>query len=594
MADPISDYNNLISQLNNNNNDDDADDDHDIIETNDGIIQFYDHYNEESAGEYDDDDDDDDDVSIDPTNTDYNLKNDMDDIDEEDNDVVFNATNANNEITPIKTEYESIASDKSVESDSDNNSQLRCVHDNPLPDFPTDIDKQIFSPETIQNMLVEITDEHEMREFGIIDGFYFKEQFETLDEMIKTVKQYASENFFIVHVQKHGIKDPNTNKILMYNRGNFNCQYCDPAIIFSGRKRPTCKWRLTFCYNIESDLYEFSKHNLQHNHSITTKPRYQHKQIANTPKIKTKFEHITDEEQIIIHKFCNEDMYYIRTLLSKSFPGHLYSDKLLHNYIHKLRSLRSRDNPINKLLDYGTKLNSNGGLFVTRVDSDNRVNHIVIQTATQKLFQEEYGDFFVIDGTHGTNIHGMILILPCVVDCLGKTKPIGTILCKSESFEDIHLGFRLLNLGKRNNTKFVNQIKRPKITIMTDGAEGFAKACRSLGFNHVLCTYHFMRHINTTTGGMNNNLQKYYVKLYNDLLFGSFNKQDFETKYYELRATIKNFDVALKFVETLYKHREKVAFSYVAKLFTAGCRASQRGESIFCLLKHNSKKYCKD
>ena len=43
MADPISDYNNLISQLNNNNNDDDADDDHDIIETNDGIIQFYDH-----------------------------------------------------------------------------------------------------------------------------------------------------------------------------------------------------------------------------------------------------------------------------------------------------------------------------------------------------------------------------------------------------------------------------------------------------------------------------------------------------------------------------------------------------------------------
>jgi hypothetical protein len=73
------------------------------------------------------------------------------------------------------------------------------------------------------------------------------------------------------------------------------------------------------------------------------------------------------------------------------------------------------------------------------VDGDWRIDQIVIQTELQKSYAILYGDFFIVDGTHGTNIHGMTLLLPCTIDCMGKTKIVGVILCHNESHEDIWL-----------------------------------------------------------------------------------------------------------------------------------------------------------
>jgi hypothetical protein len=67
------------------------------------------------------------------------------------------------------------------------------------------------------------------------------------------------------------------------------------------------------------------------------------------------------------------------------------------------------------------------------VDGDWRIDQIVIQTELQKSYAILYGDFFIVDGTHGTNIHGMTLLLPCTIDCMGKTKIVGVILCHNES-----------------------------------------------------------------------------------------------------------------------------------------------------------------
>jgi hypothetical protein len=56
--------------------------------------------------------------------------------------------------------------------------------------------------------------------------------------------------------------------------------------------------------------------------------------------------------------------------------------------------------------------------------------------------------FCIVDGTHGTNIYGMTLLLPCTNDYMGKTKIVGVILCHNKSHEDTLVGLKMLELGK--------------------------------------------------------------------------------------------------------------------------------------------------
>ena len=135
-------------------------------------------------------------------------------------------------------------------------------------------------------------------------------------------------------------------------------------------------------------------------------------------------------------------------------------------------------NPLQDLLDYGDDIKKNG-IFEVGVDGDCRVNRVIIQTELQKSFATFYGDFFVIDGTHGTNIYNMALILPCVIDCFGKTKIVGVILCHSESHEDIFVGLKTLDTGKEGSI------------MMSDGAAALASVADEMGITHFLCSYHF-------------------------------------------------------------------------------------------------------
>jgi hypothetical protein len=71
------------------------------------------------------------------------------------------------------------------------------------------------------------------------------------------------------------------------------------------------------------------------------------------------------------------------------------------------------------------------------VHGDWRIDQIVLQTELQKSCGILYGEFIIVDGTHGINIHGMTLLLPSTIDCMGKTKIVGVILCHNILHEDI-------------------------------------------------------------------------------------------------------------------------------------------------------------
>jgi MULE transposase domain len=233
-------------------------------------------------------------------------------------------------------------------------------------------------------------------------------------------------------------------------------------------------------------------------------------------------------------------------------------------------------------MEYGRILMQEGGTFVIDVDSEMRIDSLIIQTKLQKSFLTTYGDFFVVDGTHCTNMHNMTLILPAVIDCLGKTKIVGIILCHYESHDDILKGLKVLGIG---NTK---------ATIMTDGGAAFASVAEELGLQHCLCTYHFAVDLFSTTSQMDLHLREDYINKYNRLLHGNFSQDRFEHDYKTLHSMLSMHPIAQGFVEKLYAHKNLVAYSFVREYFTAGCRSSQRSESINSILKHGGSKNRKE
>jgi len=292
----------------------------------------------------------------------------------------------------------------------------------------------------------------------------------------------------------------------------------------SGGKKYTCPFSATWLKDPKDGKYKFTKHHFGHNHVLCKKVPCE-RITLNGKAMKKRVDELTNEERNMIRDYCNvADMYHLKLLLRNTFKNTDYSRELLHNVVNReRRKKKSIKSPLRDLFDLGKRLQIEGGIFDIGSDDEARIDRIIFQSRMQRSFVEMYGDFFVVDGTHGTNIHGMTLMLPCVVDALGKTKIVGSIICHTESHEDILFGLKTLGLAEK------------KATMMTDQAIAFGTVAKELGLQHVLCTYHFGLNLFTSTTGMNPVLRTRYLDEYNHLLHGSMAKADFEEKFGELK-----------------------------------------------------------
>jgi hypothetical protein len=246
--------------------------------------------------------------------------------------------------------------------------------------------------------------------------------------------------------------------------------------------------------------------------------------------MKTSAAEITAEECNLIKNYCaNIDMYNLKLLLKTNFKGSDYSNELLHNVVQREKAKKKKQaNLLQDILDYGEDIKKNGGIFEVGVDGDWCIDRIVIQTELQKSYAILHGDFFIVDGTHGTNIHGMTLLLPCTIDCIGKTKIVGVILCHNELHEDILVGLKMLELGKEGSI------------MMSSGAAAFALVADEMGITQLLCSYHFSLDLFSTTTQMDVILRDSYLTQYNALLYNAMPIAAFEEKYQNLHSCLAN------------------------------------------------------
>ena len=110
----------------------------------------------------------------------------------------------------------------------------------------------------------------------------------------------------------------------------------------------------------------------------------------------------------------------------------------------------------------------------------------------------------------------------------------------------------------------------------------------------LLCSYHFSLDLFSTTTQMDVILRDSYLTQNNALLYNAMPIAAFEENYQNIHSCLVNHPRAQQFVETLYQSKAKVVFAFVQHFFTAACQSTQRGKSMYSLLKHNGSKIRKN
>ena len=131
----------------------------------------------------------------------------------------------------------------------------------------------------------------------------------------------------------------------------------------------------------------------------------------------------------------------IKEALGKKFLLRDFDKDMLHRLANKARAdvLGKDRHQLGKLREQGQRVHQAGGIWKEHIDPDTwRLCGTLMQTSVQREFALEFGAYFNEgDGTHSTNMYGLIAFLNVTVDSLGKSVILGIATMESENTERI-------------------------------------------------------------------------------------------------------------------------------------------------------------
>ena len=248
------------------------------------------------------------------------------------------------------------------------------------------------------------------------NGFDHDRQFLTMDEVKEYCSLHGKLSGFTLYIS--------TFKDIKGDMARLRCE-C------KNKSSDGCGFLIRYSHNRRIGKFVLVEAKLFHNHD-----RERNTVPIDGKVLKTNWSDLASNEKFFIEEMCTVlDTYKLRNVLAVKFPTADYSSKLLHNCTQRMKKKNKDDGSgINKLMDFGKHLSSTGGLFSFKCDDNMKISDIVIQSKLSMNYMRQYSDFIIGDGTHGMNIHGMILIPMVIIDALGKSRIGGYIICQSESF----------------------------------------------------------------------------------------------------------------------------------------------------------------
>ena len=165
-------------------------------------------------------------------------------------------------------------------------------------------------------------------------------------------------------------------------------------------------------------------------------------------------------------------------LLKLYNPDRTYATSLVTRTHAKFKKQVFGDDGLKKMRAFGDRIIEEGGIFKFDTDDDLRITGIYIQTKEMKKYQEVYGDYSVIDGSHDMVKHGDLKFIPMTGVCgLGKSCVKGYALCP-EAIEF------LVSMSKKINIPSVP-------VLMSDQGQAFCNYASFLDAIPLLCSWHY-------------------------------------------------------------------------------------------------------
>jgi len=158
---------------------------------------------------------------------------------------------------------------------------------------------------------------------------------------------------------------------------------------------------------------------------------------------------LSEEEKSTIIQFgADVSLSKLRCILKRCFPYEYHLDLLKHMKKKAQDSTNGNDpDGMQALMHLGHVILDKGEIFEYQAKDDMHIDHIFIWFPGMEAYNIKFGNFIVIDGTHGTNAYGLTLIPLCLVDTLGKTIIAAVLIVPSENSTSIINGMNAVNIG---------------------------------------------------------------------------------------------------------------------------------------------------
>ena len=320
------------------------------------------------------------------------------------------------------------------------------------------------------------------------------------------------------------------------------CEVVDDVAIRN--RKSDCQWTIRFLFDYERKRYVLvrDKCNFKHSHHLNVDT------IRASTRRLVHYERQMDNQEIMTVKqfgAANLGITKTRDMLRLQYPNRDYDGELLNRLLSKGFKECYGDDPdaLNKFQNLRNTIRQEGGVFEFLISNDTRISDVFIMKSSMRDYASKYGDFFINDGTHNTDMYGLIAMFNTVVDGLGKSVICSYSQYRSEQSDHIIRALQHFSLGREG------------VTFMTDDGPAYHLVSDHFKMNHLLCTKHYHNLIFPSRAGLGC-LAPDYQKAMFDAFYKTFKStQDLDEHFRLCFAKFSHAQSAKKFILNLQRDR---------------------------------------
>jgi hypothetical protein len=257
----------------------------------------------------------------------------------------------------------------------------------------------------------------------------------------------------------------------------------------------------------------------------------------------------------------------IRFHFRAKYPNKDIKPRVIRHLRTQLLSKTKRDNGIDALIEQLNSWDATGGVGIIQY-SNMEISRILFQYPLIREVAKVFGVVSTVDGTHNTTKHEKATLISCCCqDSFGKLCQSGASWADGENAQSIHEILEALGLNIE--------------TLITDASKASFSVVETLNCGHILCSYHFRKHLSTAMDNLDTDMRKrIWESVMKCLRWQGYQNDahlvhDIDETHRLYKGRNAKLDIVL---DTLKKYRVQLCAYHTKQIFGFGKTSSQLSE----------------